>query len=465
MKKHSLIINPLNSGYGTGLNSMGTFVETEYESEKTSRKVLFYEPLKSYFKLKSVGQTAYIEPVFCGLSKGDMIEVELQALAVGDTGETILSIQVGDTASSGGSAKMQRHSMTIKHSDFRKYSIKFPLETNIMDNPKAVFLNIRNNKNNSELIIKDVLVTIHTSNPNFVIEEDYIYLKEKKDFIKAIKNGSRIDNIDYSEMDKSLRKGVVEISEDGVLTCNPVRANGFRGVALRIGDRNVPEPIAVYFEYKSNNDNNLKVKAANKAGISLDEILLPASPTWKKRLLFIQTYNNVPLKNIALEIGIGQTVPVAEYSIRNVIIYNKITQTEAQNSLDKYIDFNHTTELAPTVPFIKKFLIKKNNSLVGNCRFEFEEQWLKDVATLSIFETPVSGIKSLRLTYKESYKYGTFPIAIAQVAGDTGEGWNSRAARSKLDSVDVFFFDETNKRRKPDEVPNGTYIYILVMYS
>ena len=192
-----------------------------------------------------------------------------------------------------------------------------------------------------------------------MIEEDYIYLKEKKDFIKAIKNGSRIDNIDYSEMDKSLRKGIVEISEEGVLTCNPVSTNGFRGVALRIGDRNVPEPIAVYFEYKSNIDNNLKVKTINKANTTINEIYLPASSNWKKRLLFMQTYNNVPLKNIALEIGIGATYPVAEYSIRNVIIYYKITKKEAQNSIDKYIDFNHITEITSTVPFIKKFLIKK----------------------------------------------------------------------------------------------------------
>ena len=87
------------------------------------------------------------------------------------------------------------------------------------------------------------------------------------------------------------------------------------------------------------------------------------------------------------------------------------------------------------------------------------------MATLSIFETPDSSLKSLRLTYKESYKYGTFPISIAQVAGDTAGGWNSRAARSRLDRVDVFFFDETNARRDPDEVPDGAYIYILVMYS
>jgi hypothetical protein len=83
------MITPLNCGFGTGLSTILRVQQSDYDAD-TIRSIYCKDIDSSWFKMKSLSGTAYLEPAFYGLKQGDIITVEFDALALSGTNVSVI---------------------------------------------------------------------------------------------------------------------------------------------------------------------------------------------------------------------------------------------------------------------------------------------------------------------------------------------------------------------------------------
>lgn len=465
MKKHTMIVTPLNCGFGQEINTISTFSNQDYENTTTGRIVLYRNATESYFKLKSCSAQCYIEPAFAGLRQGDLLELECEVMS--PNGSCQLEITLGQFDKNGYSNRfMFRHFMNINHTDFRKYSIKIPIEKELKVDSPAVFTNIRNNELGTEMIIKNVVLHIHTSNPEFTLKEDIIRIQTKEEMENAIKVGAKSQVIEYSQSLTSYLNGLSSISEDGILRCNVSNAEGFlKGIAINLGEKSDKNSVAVYLEYKVDDNDRLKIqyRTENDAGISY---YLDAASSWTKKIVYLNPSIDGGCKHFYVEIGSGNTIPKVDYSVRNIIIRNGITQESKQSTLESYLGRNLLETLSMDIPTAKRFLISKNPYYAPDSGFVPDASWCVENPTLEISTTIGQPIANdcLRVSFNAIATKGKYPIAIAQIAGDTGAGYSVKAGRTRFSETYLYFFKPNGERCLPTEIPDNTYVSIIVLY-
>ena len=465
MKKHTMIVTPLNCGFGYDINTFSTFSNQDYENTTTGRIVLYRNATESYFKLKSCTGQCYIEPAFAGLRQGDLLELECEVMS--PNGSCQLDIGVGQFDKDGHTNRfMFRHFININHTDFRKYSIKIPIEKELKVDSPVVFTNIRNNKLDTEMIIKNVVLHVHTSNPEFTLKEDIIHIQTKEEMEKVIKVGAKNQVVDYSATLTSYLNGLSSISEDGILRCNVSNAGGFlKGIAIDLGDKSDKNAVAVYVEYKVDDNNRLKIQYMTEKGGGM-AYFLDAASSWTKKIIYLNTYfTEEEFKHLIVEIGAGNKIPNVDFSIRNIIIHKGITQESKQSTLESYLGRNLLESLSMDIPTAKRFLISKKSSHVTDSGFAPDTSWCVENPTLEIITTgQLTEIDCLKVSFNAIAAKGKYPIAIAQIAGDTGEGYSVKAGKTRFTETYLYFFKPNGERCSPTEIPNNTYVSIIVLY-
>ena len=465
MKKHTMIVTPLNCGFGYEINTISTFSNQDYENTKTGRIVLYRNATESYFKLKSCDAQCYIEPAFAGLRQGDLLELECEVMS--PNGSCQLGITLGQFDKDGNMNNfMFRHFININHTDFRKYSIKIPIEKELKVDSPAVFTNIRNNELGTEMIIKNVVLHVHTSNPEFTLKEDIIRIQTKEEMENAIKVGAKSQVIDYSKSFTSYLNGLLSISEDGILRCNASNKEGFlKGIAIDLGEKSDKNSVAVYLEYKVDDNDRLKIQytTENDKGISY---YLDVASSWTKKIVYLNPSIDGGCKHFYVEIGSGNTIPNVDYSVRNIIIRKGITQEIKQSTLDSYLGRNLLDSLSMDIPTAKRFLISKNKSHATDSGFAPSDGWCVENPGLEISTTMGQPTPNdcLKVSFNAIATIGKYPIAIAQIAGDTGAGYSVKAGRTRFTETYLYFFKPNGERCLPTEIPDNTYVSIIVLY-
>ena len=229
-------INPLNCAYSVGLNVFGTFSENEYASS-TTRSVLFKEPFKSWFKLKTVSSVAYLEPVIFGLNQGDRIKIEFDMCSI--TKGSKIEVQILRVEENGSNTAIQTvKTDEQKESYFKHYVLDFSLKPEAKNN-RGIILNIRSSIANSETILKNV--NIFVENESIEFKENLQVVNCKNRFEKIIKNSVSSEVRKYDGL--STMPYTFDTNSNIIFNTSN---NGFKGIFLEVGNSTLRTSKAVY---------------------------------------------------------------------------------------------------------------------------------------------------------------------------------------------------------------------------
>lgn len=256
--KHSIYITPLNCAFDAGMNSFIKMEEDEYNSSST-RAIYCKDPLQSWFKFKSFTEgTPYLEPSIFGLNVGDIITVEFDGLLV--SGDNPLNFGVSFRGINGNTVNNNPlHQCTLPNNSFdtsfKHFKIPFIIMSD-MDNTTGILLNIRAFAGNKhEIIIKNLKLTVETDNPNFSLVNNYVDYKSYKDFLKSINyvSGTSV-NASLNTVKQIYTDGGIAISDDEIVFNTSNTLGKWKGLASQFTVDKYPNPIAVYIEYKCNDE-------------------------------------------------------------------------------------------------------------------------------------------------------------------------------------------------------------------
>ena len=321
---NKISIIPLNCGYGVGLNSFSTFNESEYNSTST-RAILYKKPLVSWFKMKSITSTSYIEPAIFGLDVSDKIKVEFEMCNIkGKGGATIKIVGVSE---SGVTTDLQSiNTLDQTETYFKKYSIEFCLNENAKNN-QGIIVNLRQKYINNEMIVKNVSIEIFK--PSIDLREIVGIVNCKNRFEKIINKSDSSEVKDYSSL-KTIDKTI----DTSGLVINTSDDTKFKGLYYEVGNNKYRNPKSVYLKgnitsgnIKVTNDiynkNNIKKQLTVENSISSGEI---------EKIIYFS--NNTDVEYDYLDIG---TTGACNFTIDNVIFY--------KNRFDDVQDMNYSTLL------------------------------------------------------------------------------------------------------------------------
>lgn len=295
MKELLLNVIPMNCGTYTGLNTIATFDEDEYASA-TDRKVLFYDPFLSKFKMKSVTLTPYIEPCIIGIKKGDIFEVEFEALSIG--GKSVdFNVLAGEIKGDLTTVVRINNILNFSNENYCLFKVRFIITNNFSDTMKGVYLNLRPNTLNSEVLIRNVRIRVKTSNDAIVIDEKFYTYQTKADFENAIVNRMqrKDEYVDYSQTYLNYVNGAITVDETNGMTVNNT-VNKFNGLYVEGNYARNPSCHAVYVEYTNNGNTRFKValgyyrknKTTGQASANIyHSYYLPTTSTVKKKIVYL----------------------------------------------------------------------------------------------------------------------------------------------------------------------------------
>lgn len=324
MYEHKVILTPMNIGFGNGLNTIVKADETEYTSSSSS-VIYIRDPEESWFKMKSnASSSPYLESGFYGLNPGDTIEVECEALALAGNPKLDFRIIVAN-ASYTEAARIYNESPSGLTEDYRKYkaNIILPNTQEIKDAP-AIVLNLRteNNVFNNELILKNIIVTIKTTNPKFGLTSDQVAYQSKTDYLKCIDlyAGTNI-NTAYNALLAKYTAGNITFPDDQTVEINVNDYSTFKGLMAIFNGHKYRPSITVYMEYKTNGTAVATAKNVKEDGTFAQEgganAFGPTGGIYKKRIAYFNGGTEYARKTL-VDVGyIGTPEPL---SIRSLII-------------------------------------------------------------------------------------------------------------------------------------------------
>lgn len=260
--EHKVTITPLNCAFGTGLNSIITMDEAEY-AVSTERKIYCKNPDVSWFKMKSTSTTPYLEPVFYGLNKGDIITVEFDAVLLSGSASLnfhMVNVNSDYSTQDPGDILSPIGSLTTFYKHFKA---RMFVDKDVIGN----LINIRPNGSNNELIIKNIEITIETSNPLFSIDNNIVAYKTKTDFMKCIDlySGTNLNETYHGLLDL-YNEGKISFPDNETIRFSNAGFSKFKGLMALLNGNAYRASIAVYLEYISPNDVYITSKSVTEDG-------------------------------------------------------------------------------------------------------------------------------------------------------------------------------------------------------
>jgi hypothetical protein len=322
--KHKVSITPLNCSYDIGIRSLMKFEISEHNAV-TDRSIYCKNPDLSWFKMKSVTLSPYLEPAFFGLMAGDIITVEFDALlisgVVNDLGVSFRSLDSAGNAI--GTTYAQRLPNDSLKSHFKHFKIPFIIMPDISGGD-GIILNIRPEfSTNSEIIIKNIEIEIETANNNFAIKDNVVSYKYQKDFLDCIKLYSGTDlNTAYNGLKTVHDLGKITFPDINTMAISASDdVTNFKGLMAVLPASKYYQPQVVYLEYKNNDANNLIASAMDydNKGTTINSessLTIPASTgAWRKAIFYFKGRAG-DKRNIIL--NFGRTGIGVNAEIRNV---------------------------------------------------------------------------------------------------------------------------------------------------
>lgn len=319
--KRSILITPLNCGYATGLNNILRMEPSEYAADST-RSIYCKSPDLSWFKMKSVSTTPYLEPAIYGIKPGDIVTVEYDALLESGNADTsyinnsILSIKSSYTTSGISLNGLPNNSLT-QH--YKHFVIPFHIPYNFAD--IGIVANIRPLVTNNVVIIKNVEITISTSNQSFNPTDNIMEYRTKTDFLKCIDflSGTNV-YATYNGLKTVYDASEITFPDDNTISFAGVDTTNFKGLMTMFGGYAYRPSIAVYAEHIADGSKNIAVTARSVAEdgtvAQVGTVNMAATTTAKKQIIYFNGGTTACRKTL---VEIGQT-GVTGFSLKNVRI-------------------------------------------------------------------------------------------------------------------------------------------------
>lgn len=289
--KSCINILPINCGFNSSFNDKITFSETEYNSA-SERKVLVIDPLKSYFKMKSVTKVAYLEPVFFGLDIGDKITIKFKQKTI--SGDGVVTIQ----------ALMQNGNVPLTYTPTSKIASNFfenvEISFYVTDEIKSysgdeLIVNIRATSF-GEIILKDIEICVDSS---LDLRQDLVIYDSKNKYEKMIANANK------TECQTSIYSGIQTIKSSGGISyandsfvINTTNNTSWKGVYHTLSNCNYSNPVCIFVEFNITDGLELPLTSKHydssftQINSSVQEIKIPTTPATQKKLIYFDGFKN-----------------------------------------------------------------------------------------------------------------------------------------------------------------------------
>lgn len=259
MKKINIQLTPINAVYSSGANSFITFSEDIYSSW-TQRGILIKGYNTSYFKMKKRTAMPYIEfPIFSAKT-GDFIKFDFKYKV---SANSSLYIQIYEYDKNHTSIKQKDIEVKLlKLNNWYEHSLNIPI---IKTSSESIgfLLNIRL-VSGDEVELKDINMTLNTSNYNVNYNKEIIILDNKElfDYASRITLLNKINGDDYSA-GLALINNYRTLNEDGSITFKSDDANfKYKGIVFRLS-KMIKRSCGIYIKYSSNTVNTCGFRATN----------------------------------------------------------------------------------------------------------------------------------------------------------------------------------------------------------
>lgn len=295
--KHNVLITPLNCGIGTGMNNYTFLHDGEYQTAK-SKATFIKSPTTSYFKMKSQQYEAYLEPTFYSLQIGDIVEVEFDALSLSGDNAYIKCnfLQMSETYTT--SELTLINATGNLESYFKKYKLRYYIPKGY--NGIGLVLNIRVPVG-SEVVVKNINVSIETSNSEFSCKTDVIRYSTKTDYMKCIDfvAGTNLKE-SYNTLQTEFDTGAITFPDNKSVNFGGDNVTHFKGLIGLFSNSCYRRSICCYVEYKT--DTSSTLISLTRTDVKEDETLssqnlfdFPATNNvWKKKIsYFVANQNDV----------------------------------------------------------------------------------------------------------------------------------------------------------------------------
>lgn len=435
MKK--IVLTPNNTGYGNEYTDISTYSEKEF-NETEERKVLNYKPDRSYFTLKSVKLSAYIERAITNIKGGDILTIEFDVMKIGESNSTI-NIKLLPIQSNGlvdGNKSIDNYTYPVDSNSYNHMKVSIPLNNDFGE--YGCVLNIRNEQNNSILKIKDVSIVVKT-NKTRVFNEKMIRIRNDVEFDNVLSLTSKINNIDYSACERARQNG--NIYYDGAALNIHSQIEGYNGLTIPLPEADKSNPIIVTLTYKCTG-NNFKLSILDNSETTT-VYHLKESTNFQFKTVVLNPYisKRGKLKKMTLEIG-NSTNSVGELlTIKEVMINLPFNDFINENNLNYLLDdCNQNNSLREYRPLFRGFLIKKvsngfefnpfygkfNNKSILTVRgnlliMEFKDRFFFENANKGLAFANVSGDSPLldgKIIRCEPLKFNSTSCSFAFFTGD-----------------------------------------------
>lgn len=314
MLKHRIEITPLNCAFGIGLNSIIKLEESEYLASKDPSTIYCKDIDLSWFKMKSVTHTPYLEPVFYGLNEGDIITVEFDALIIsGSSSINVNFLKVNADYSTSDTVYHRPPDGSVK--SFYKH---FKISGFVENDGIGTLLNIRPSSFNNEMIIKNIEVTIETSNQLFSLTDNIVSFRTKTDYMKCIDfySGTNLNPV-YNSLLTLYNKGKISFPDDNTLQFKDAGTSSFKGLMSLFNGHKYRPIFAVYAEYSTPGDLTITSKDLKNDGTLIKGGFgsFPTNTTLSKRLVYLNGEASSYRKTF---LDIGMVSGGANLTLKNV---------------------------------------------------------------------------------------------------------------------------------------------------
>lgn len=317
MVKHSVIITPLNCGFGEGLNQILRMEESEYDAAQ-ERSIYCKSPDISWFKMKSVTQMPYIEPVFYGLLPGDIFSVEYDAMLI--SGNTSIYNRMFTIASNYSYSTLSDNNLPENSlsSYYNHYIMHFVV-------PEAyagigIFFNIRPITGPSVIIIKNIKITIDTQNPYFSIVNNITEFRTRTDYMKCIDyiSGTNVRTT-YNGLLNVYNSGEITFPDDNTMAFSGSDISNFKGLVTMFNGYKYRPSVVVYCEYQNTGSTEgliATIQSVSETGIQTESgkvVFIPSS-SLIKQIMYING-GITPCRKTFIDVG---RISMNNFNLKNI---------------------------------------------------------------------------------------------------------------------------------------------------
>jgi hypothetical protein len=324
MNEHRVLIVPLNSGLGGPSSPTVTFARSEHDESRTG-SVLCTGPMESYFRLKSGASAPSIESAFFGIRPGDEMLVELEAMLVRGTADTLrldfLAISGGKVDDLGASQVLPPGALATHFTWFRvPYLVR-----GRAGQGEGVVLRIGFDDPEAEVAIRRVVVRVRSTNPTLALRNRIVALSSRADFAKNLSLIQRSPiQPAFHGARGLLREGAITFPDPGTAAIAwPSGSEQWAGFVAYLPACSYPQPVHVYYEVcDPPGANRSPGEGVGPVGDDLAEPgprarteNLPTEGAWVARS---RTFPGIPGPKRLIRVDVGGEFAATRTQIRNV---------------------------------------------------------------------------------------------------------------------------------------------------